>query len=70
MRDGSTYRAARRNAIRAKGQMALWREGRMASDRQDGFTFGWHRSMEPSPMGSGVPKIGTAVLTDLAQAAE
>lgn len=55
-RDASTYRAARRNLARREGVLRHWPAGRMIAPRQDGFRLGWHETMEPSPMGSGVPK--------------
>lgn len=75
-RDAQTYRAARRNAFRQDcrgGAMSLqptWRYLAQTVSRNDGFRLGWHASMEPSPMGSGVPKPKSAVLTALPEAAE
>lgn len=69
-RDASTYRSARRNAYRANRLMCLWPQNRATTGRNDGFAYGWHVSMEPAPMGSGVPKPKSAVLTDLPAAAE
>lgn len=54
-RDASTYRGARRNAVRKLanhydvGITTVWRLQRQAAQRIDGWVFGWHGSY-PQPM--------------------